>query len=267
MPHAMHMHLLRAVYEEAIRLIHLRRVPTELIPASASLYRGFDRGYATLTPDGVYPKLNANAALIIRDQMADSNRFSGQSFTNSIPAMGGLYCSMQAQAVVNELCHYARTNNGIPRSQPTGIPKVDETLRGKCIVRIRTMASVLAADISPHNPGSAGFLDELGRAPAVQAALRAAGRGGQPLAAQVNESEDCSAARGIGLAVANTPWLRALKASTVRPSDRSLEELGDNLIFFGHNGEQVPALWIDESYLFPLRGDPVICPVEFVPNT
>jgi hypothetical protein len=46
-----------------------------------------------------------------------------------------------------------------------------------------------------------------------------------------------------------------------------LEETGDNLIFFGRNGEQVAGLWIDEAYLFPLRGDPIICPVEFAANT
>ena len=263
----MHMHLLRAVYDEAMRLIDLRRIPTEIIPASSSMFRAFDQQYAIINTQGVFPKQSANAALVIRDQLSDANRFSGQSFTTAITAFGGLYCSLQAQAVVNELCHYARTNQKIPRSQPTGVPNVDAALRGKCIVRIRTMSSVLAGDISVHNPGTATFFDELSRAPAVQAAMRAAGRGGHPLGNQINESEDCSAARGIGLAVANTPWLRALKATTVRASDRSLEELGDNLIFFGHNGEQVPALYIDESYLFPLRGEPIVCPVEFAHNT
>jgi hypothetical protein len=29
----------------------------------------------------------------------------------------------------------------------------------------------------------------------------------------------------------------------------------------------VPALWIDEAYLFPLRGDPIRCPVEFAAKT
>jgi hypothetical protein len=42
--------------------------------------------------------------------------------------------------------------------------------------------------------------------------------------------------------------------------------MGDNLIFFGQNGSQVPGLWIDEAYLFPLRGAPIVCPVEFAAN-
>jgi hypothetical protein len=263
----MYVHLLRAVYEEATRLIAQRRIPTELIPPCTPLYRSFDQEYATVNTQGVFPKQTANSALIVRDQFVDVNRFSGQSLTQGIPAYGGLYCSLQPQAIVNEMGHYARSNKHIPRSGQNGFPNVDATLRGKCIVRIRLVSSVLAADISLHNPGMGAFLDALGRSPTVQAALRASGRTGQSLAAQINESEDCSSARAIGLAVANTPWLKALKATTVRVSDRSLEERGDNLIFFGNNGEQIPGMWIDEAYLFPLRGAPIVCPVEFAGNT
>ena len=267
MPRVMYPHLLRAVYDEATRLIERRQIPTEIVTASATLYRSFDQQHATVNTQGVFPKQSANTALVIRDQLVDVNRFTGQSQTAGIPAWGGLYCSLQPQAIVNEICHYARANKQIPRTGQAGFPNVDATLRGKCIVRIRLMASVLAADISGHNPGAVAFLDALGRSPDVQAALRASGRSGRSIADQINESEDCSAARGIGLAAANTPWVRALKATTVRSSDRSLEETGDNLVFFGRNGEQVAGLWIDEAYLFPLRGDPIICPVEFAANT
>jgi hypothetical protein len=199
--------------------------------------------------------------------MFDDHRFSGLSFTPAIPSAGGLYCSLQAQAIVNEISHYARLNPRIPRNGQTGFPNVDAALRGKCIVRIRLMSSVLAADISAHNPGTPAFVDALGRSVGVQTALRAAGRAGQSLASALNESEDCSAARGIGLAVANTSWMNALKATTVRQSDRSPGEMGDNLVFFGRDGTQVAGLWIDEAYLFPLRGDPITCPVEFTANT
>jgi hypothetical protein len=93
LPHVTHMHLLRAVHEEATRLIEQRRIPTELIPASSSLFRAFDQQYATINTQGVFPKQSANAALVIRDQLSDANRFSGQSFTTAIPALGGLYSS------------------------------------------------------------------------------------------------------------------------------------------------------------------------------
>lgn len=267
MPRVMSAHLLRAVYAEAARLIEARRIPTELIPAMATLYRSFDQQYANINTQGVFPRQAANSALAIRDQHVDVNRFTGQSFTAEIPAIGGLYCSLQAQAIVNETRHYARASKQIPRSGQTGFPNVDATLRRKCIVRIRLMCSVLAADISAHNPGAAAFVDALGRSTAVQDALRACGRAPQSLAQQIDDSEDCSAARGIGLAVANTSWLRAMKATTVRRSDRSAGEMGDNLIFFGRNDERVAGLWIDEAYFFPLRGDPIVCPVEFAANT
>jgi hypothetical protein len=267
MPRVMSAHLLRAVYAEASRLVEARKIPTELIPATVPLYRSFDQQYATVNTQRLFPRQTADAALIIRDQFLDVNRFSGQSSTAGIPAYGGLYCSIQAQAIVNEMRHYARGKKNVPRSGNTGFPQVGATLRSKCIVRIRLMSSVLAADISIHNPGRAGFLDAIDRSPDVQAALRAAGRGARTVAYELNDSEDCSVARGIGLAVANAPWLRTLKATTARPSDRSPDEMGDNIIFFGRNDERIGGLWIDEAYLFPLVGEPIVCPVEFAANT
>jgi hypothetical protein len=53
----------------------------------------------------VFPKQSANAALLIRDQNTDANRFTEQSLTAGIPAFGSLYCPFQAQALVNELSH------------------------------------------------------------------------------------------------------------------------------------------------------------------
>ncbi len=267
MPRVMSAHLLRAVYSEASRLIEARKIPTELVPTTVSLYRSFDQQHTTINTQGIFPRQAANAALTVRDQSLDVNRFSGQSFTAGIPAYGGLYCSMQAQAIVNEMQHYARSNKKVPRKGNTGFPQVDAVLRSKCIVRIRLMSSVLAADISTHNPGRARFLEAIDRSADVQAALRAAGRGARTVAYELNDTEDCSAARAIGLAVANAPWLRALKATTVRSSDRSPDETGDNLIFFGRNEERIGGLWLDEAYLFPLVGEPIVCPIEFAANT
>src|SRR5262249_10199596 len=163
---------LRAVYAEASRLVQARKIPTELIHTTVSLYRSFDQRHATINTNRLFPRQAANAALMIRDQFLDVNRFSGQSFTAGIPAFGGLYCSMQAQAIVNEMRHYARGDRNVPRNGVTGFPHVDATLHSKCIVRIRLMSSVLAADISPHNPGRGAFLEAIARSPDVQAALR-----------------------------------------------------------------------------------------------
>ena len=223
--------------------------------------------HVTINTQGVFPKQSANAALLIRDQRENTNRFTEQSLTAGIPAFGGGIARCRPRRLSTNCPTVPKANSRIPRSGLTGFPSADATLRGTCIVRIRLMSPVLAADISAHNPGSGTFLDALGRSPTVQAALRASGRSGLSLAGEISDSEDCSAAGGIGLAVANTPWLKALKATTVRRSSRSPEEMGDNLILFGANGERVAGLWIDEAYLFPLRGAPVVCPVEFAANT
>jgi hypothetical protein len=76
------------------------------------------------------------------------------------------------------------------------------------------------------------------------------------------DSLDCSVGRGIGLAVASSASLRGLKAQTVRPSDRSPEETGDNVVFFGHNGQQIAGLWVEEAYVFPIRGEMQVYPVK-----
>lgn len=262
MPVARHHAIVKAVYEEARRRIVDRRIPTELI-YPRTLYRSFDQDYVKINSNGIFTKQYANQALVIRDQGLDTNRFSGQSFDPNIPAQGGLYCSIQQQAQINELLHYARSQSSIPRDGKTGFPRVDATLSRKCIVKIRMMSSVLAADLSPHNMDARRFVEEIGAAPAVQSAFRIARVAQRPMWDEICDGQDCSVARGIGLAVANCSYLGALQVSTVRPSGRSAEETGDNLIFFGPNGQQVPGLWIEEAYLFPLKGDPQIYPVEF----
>ena len=84
--------------------------------------------------------------------------------------------------------------------------------------------------------------------------LRAAGLPARSLWDHMCDGDDCSVARGIGLAVGNTPFLSALQATTVRPSDRSSEESGDNLVFFGRNGQTIPNLFVEKAYVFPISG-------------
>jgi hypothetical protein len=255
--------LLKAVYLEASRLIAARSVPTELVAATRTLYRSFDRKYLTVTSAGIFPRKDANQALVVRDQGTDQNRFSGQSFSGGIKPYGGLYCSLQQSAQINELLHYARNSPHIPRSPRTGYPKVDDTLDTKCIVKIRMMSPVLAADISLHNSAAPAFLDEIGRSSDVQLALRIAAYSRRSMWEVLNDSTDCSMARGIGLAVANSSYLQALQATTARPSDRSPEEAGDNLVFFGADSQPVPSLWVEEAYVFPVSGPPLVYPVQF----
>jgi hypothetical protein len=56
-------------------------------------------------------------------------------------------------------------------------------------------------------------------------------------------------ARGIGLAAANSVY-RGLVAETVRDSERSIEEKGDNLILYGSAMKEISNLYVDEAYFF-----------------
>ena len=78
----------------------------------------------------------------------------------------------------------------------------------------------------------------------------------------MNDGDDCSVARGIGLALAQHGF-QALCAQTVRASQRSPLERGDNIIFFGRVGSMIPNLSVEEAYLFPLVGRPELYPVTF----
>jgi hypothetical protein len=111
---------------------------------------------------------------------------------------------------VNEAMHY------------TGNPGV-WALTGKCVLKMRLMGPILVADLSPHNPRARRFLRELG-----------AGTWDQMI-----DPKDCSVARGIGLAIAESGTLRGLSVQTVRESERSPEERDDNLVLFTAPGRAI----------------------------
>jgi len=105
------------------------------------------------------------------------------------------------------------------------------------------------------------FLNELLNAPGVRQALPGAGVN---LWSEITDGEDCSVARGIGLAVANSTKYHGLVAETVRQSERSVEEKGDNLILYGAAMQPISLLWVEEAIFFDLGANTVeIFPVEF----
>jgi hypothetical protein len=273
MPSVRYPSVLRAVYKEVSRLIALRGpVPTELVLGDPDLYRSFPIKYFTPNKDGIFPRTQANqAALVIRDEASDTNRFSGQPLTADVPASGGLYCTFGQPALIAEVLHYSRVNRDgtinrtIRRETRTGFPVPGEALAEKCIVRLRLMHSVMALDLSEHNPGSLAFVKQIERSHAVQGAIDLAHAPPVPLWDWIFDGWDYSVARGIGLAVASCDYLSALRVRSARHGSRSPEESGDTLIFFGRDGTQVSCLSIVESCLIPARGKPVLYPVEFVP--
>lgn len=263
MPSVKRPQLLKAVYEEAAKLLARREAPTEHLDPKRWLYRAADLKYMTLNASGVFPRTSANQALVVRDGSGDGNRFSGISKVPGIRDRGAIYCAGQQSALVNELLHYTANQPGVLMNATTGMPVPSFSFAQKFVVKIRLMHVLALCDLSPHNPGSRMFLDNIFHAAAVQAALRQGGN--LPISApfELNHPDDCSFARGIGLAVAHCGWLHGLQAQTVRPSDRSPDEMGDNVVLFGDANQPVPGLWIECAYRFPLNGPPQEIPVAF----
>jgi len=229
---------LAAAYAAAKRKID--DLPTLLLPADTTLYRSFN-------PNGAYTqlpkpqpgqhvsKLQANKLLVPGDGLLElNNRFSGPSYDPAIPAAAGLYCVLQQQALVNESMHY---------SGKVGV----WALGGKCVIKMRLMGSMLVGDLSPHNPRGRRFLRELGA----------------DTWDEMNDPKDCSVARGIGLAIAEVGALRGLSVQTVRESERSAEERGDNVVLFALPGHAISGVYIEEAYYYGKRYDPEIFPVAF----
>jgi hypothetical protein len=215
-------------------------IPTLLLPADTTLFRSFNpkSAYTLLPkpPAGKHvSKVQANRLLIPGDGVLElNNRFSGPSYNPPIPAAAGLYCVLQQQALINESMHYGR--------------KVGTwALTDRCVLKMRLMGSMLVADLSPHNPRARRFLRELGK----------------DAWEQMVDPKDCSVARGIGLAVAQSGALRGLSVQTVRESERSPEERGDNIVFLTSPGQAVSTVYIEEAYYFGKRYAPEIFPVAF----
>jgi hypothetical protein len=205
-----------------------------------ALYRSINPGSSyTLLPQpkvGTHvSKAQANRLLIPGDGSIDlHNRFSGPSGDPGIAAASGLYCVLQQQALVNESAHYSG-------KAPFW------ALSGRCVLRLRIMGTMLVADLSPHNPRAVRFLRELG----------------PNTWDEMTDPNDCSVARGIGLAIAQSGFLDGLSVETVRESARSADERGDNLVLFAAAGQAVRNVYVDQAWYFGKTSQPVVYPVAF----
>ena len=246
MPSVLDKKLLAKAYESARKKIEKNQIPTQLLPPEQPIFRSFNptSPYTFLPKPAAgqsVRKQDANKLLIPPDGILDlDNRFSGPSYSKDsngkdIPDAAGFYSVLQQQALVNENAHYS----GKPR---------DQALTGKCVIRLRLMGSMMVADLSPHNGFSRKFLQDL----AVGTWDR------------MSDKLDCSIARGIGLAIAHSGYMAGLIAQTVRESERSPLERGDNLVLFANPGNEISNVYIDEAYYFT-SGGVEIFPVEFKP--
>ena len=80
---------------------------------------------------------------------------------------------------------------------------------------------------------------------------------------EVNDPDDCSVARGIALAIAKTGIYRGISVQTVRESERSDEERGDNIVLFANPKQAVQGISIREVWFYGKVRTPEIFPVAF----
>jgi hypothetical protein len=212
-------------------------IPTMLLRQDQTFFRSFDptSRYSTLgKPQAgkTIPVGLARGLLAPSDGTREGhNRFSGPA--EGIPSSGGFYCAIQQQALVNESAHYNRR-------------VATWALTGKCVLKIRLTQLITVAELSPHNDRSRRFLRSLGAGTWEE----------------MTDRQDCSVARGIGLAVAQCSYLSGLIYQTVRTSERSDEELGDNIVFFAPQGRIFEFLTVEEVSFFGKSYAPEVFQVE-----
>jgi len=236
MPQVKRNEALTRAYAATKRKIELNDLPTMLLRQGQTFYRSVDPNsrYTPLSkplPGKALSAALTDRALAPSDGIREgNNRFSGPAL--GVPASGGLYCALQQEALVNESVHYNR------KVAPWA-------LSGRCVLKIRLTQMITVAELSPHNPRALRFLRELGTGTWDEMI--------DPL--------DCSVARGIGLAIAQCSYLNGLVYQTVRASERSDEERGDNIVFFAPQGYKLSFLTAEEVYYYGKTYEPEIFPV------
>jgi hypothetical protein len=70
-------------------------------------------------------------------------------------------------------------------------------------------------------------------------------------------------ARGVGLALSSLGYVDGIVAQTVRKSERSIDEKGDNVVLFGRAGHSVPGIYSDQIFYFDATGKLDRFPVSF----
>ena len=229
---------LAAAYQATKRKI--RDLPTLMLQGNQTIFRSFNPTgkytyLAKPAAGGHVSKPMANLLLVPGDGVLDlNNRFSGPAHNPSIPPVGALYCVLQQQALINEVTHYSG-------KAPAW------ALSGKAVLKMYLMGSMLVAELSPHNPRSMRFFRELG----------------PKTWDEMNDPDDCSVARGIALAIAETGFIRGIAVQTVRQSERSDEERGDNLVLFANPKQMVQGISIREVAFHGKVSTPEVFPVEF----
>jgi hypothetical protein len=232
-----------AAYQAMKALLEAREVPTRQLFPNQCVYRSVSAQYLSRPAPGEFvTEAHQRAALSPFDEGADRNRWSGSAAHGIAPA-GGLYCVLQQQALVNEIMHYFRGQRG-----PAG-PFSPAAFADKAIVKIRVYRTILCVDLSSSNAVTKDFLAVLLDMVARGATKPVRGPFPHTNAIEIQRAlgaDDCSIPRGIGLAIAHCGFAPALIVPTMRFSERSIHERGDNIVFFGPNRVPIPGLMVEE---------------------
>lgn len=264
MPTVSNPSVLAAVYNATLSLARAGELPTQLIPAGHPLFRSVSlrilpkpssgntvsrqKAQEALKPQDAQPGLPEKQA-----KSRDGNRFTGLSYDASIPAAAGLYCVLQQQALMNEAIYYGRKKEDVMALVKSGVTLREAALAFKCVAKLIPMDRFLVADLSPHNQGAKAFFGRL-ETQVSDVLAKTQFRSTVSFWDRLTDSDDCSVARGVGLALAQVNYLDGLVVQTVRSSGRSPDEKGDNLILFGRYNTPISGLYVDQVLYFDVRG-------------
>jgi len=165
------------------------------------------------------------------------------------PVLAG-FIAFCKQALVNENIFYWKKRSlesGKPgpgrllQAAKKGI--AEAALADRCVSKIVLMNQLVVADLSPHNPGTTNFLKLVEETPGYLDLLRNTQYSSLvSLWHRITDGDDCSVARGIGLAIANSHRLKGLVIQT---------------------DQEIPNLYVDEVFYFDDAGGIEIFPAQF----
>lgn len=249
MPYVTQPLMLEAVFSAVTERIKNGLMPTYLLHPRTPLFRSVPEKYAALNGESLLELSSAQENLRIRNATDFGNRFSGSSYSTKIASRGALYFSESEASLVNEHFWYARDKRAY-RDELTGYPVLHPSLVEKRILKASISAPMLVADLDVHAGHDVGFLNELQQSAEIQSVMKLTRYPYQSLLEAMKSSTDCSVARGIGLAVATSRELFGLRVGTIRESDRSSDETGNNLVLYGMQDKFLTGLKIESVFCF-----------------
>ena len=238
--------LARAVYAATLKAS--RHAPMDHVVSIGNVFtRTFERSF--LTPIYRAGRVSVHdmnaAALTVRDQLGEKNRFSGViPAYGALPAVqnvrgGALYCAKDLRAQMAETLHYKSDSAARP---PGSLPIPIAALHTLCMVTIKPVADLNLVTLAGDGANVDYFYDELQRAPDVRAALAAMKY--RDITEAIFSTTEYSAARGFGLGLVANPGIDGIEVGSARSfetftsaSPMSVFKSGTNVLIFGGNNE------------------------------